>query len=43
VRTSGMRGEKIVEDYPYLERADFLAVYAYAAQSGQERKVLQLP
>jgi len=35
---SGMREEEILGDYPYLERADFPAVYAYAAQSGRERK-----
>ena len=30
--------EEILADYPYLEKADFPAVYAYAAQAGRERK-----
>ena len=28
---SGMSEDEILRDYPYLERADFPAVYAYAA------------
>jgi uncharacterized protein (DUF433 family) len=34
---SGMSEEEILEDYPYLERADFPAVYAYASRVGRER------
>ena len=34
---SGMTEEEILRDYPYLERADFPAVYAYASQAGRER------
>jgi uncharacterized protein (DUF433 family) len=34
---SGMREDEILSDYPYLEKADFLAVYAYASQFGRER------
>ncbi len=34
---SGMSETEILEDYPYLEKADFPAVYAYASQSGRER------
>ena len=35
---SGMTEEEILSDYPYLEKADFPAVYAYASQVGRERK-----
>ena len=35
---SGMTEDEILTDYPYLEKADFPAVYAYAAQGGRERK-----
>jgi uncharacterized protein (DUF433 family) len=35
---SGMREDEILADYPYLEKADFPAVYAYAAQAGRERQ-----
>ena len=35
---SGMTETEILADYPYLEKADFPAVYAYAAQAGRERK-----
>jgi Uncharacterized conserved protein len=35
---SGMTEEEILEDFPYLERADFPAVYAYASQSGRARQ-----
>lgn len=35
---SGMTEDEILRDYPYLEKADFPAVYAYASQSGRERK-----
>jgi len=34
---SGMTEDEILRDYPYLEKADFPAVYAYASQAGQER------
>lgn len=34
---SGMTEEEILDDYPYLEKADFPALYAYAAQTGRER------
>ncbi len=30
---SGLTEAEILEDYPYLEKADFPAVYAYAAQT----------
>jgi uncharacterized protein (DUF433 family) len=33
----GMSEDEILQDYPYLERADFPAVYAYASQAGRER------
>jgi len=35
---SGMTEDEILQDYPYLEKADFPAVYAYASQSGRARK-----
>ena len=35
---SGMTEDEILADFPYLEKADFPAVYAYAAQAGRERK-----
>jgi hypothetical protein len=31
---SGMTENEILGDYPYLEKADFPAVYAYASQAG---------
>ena len=31
---SGMTEDEILRDYPYLEKADFPAVYAYASQAG---------
>jgi uncharacterized protein (DUF433 family) len=34
---SGMTEEEILADYPYLEKADFAAVYAYASRLGRER------
>jgi uncharacterized protein (DUF433 family) len=34
---SGMTENEILNDYPYLEKADFPAVYAYASQAGRER------
>lgn len=30
---SGLSEEEILSDYPYLEKADFPAVYAYAAKT----------
>jgi len=33
----GMTEDEILADYPYLEKADFAAVYAYAAHCGRER------
>ena len=37
---AGMTEAEILADYPYLEKADFRAVYAYASQSGRERRSL---
>lgn len=34
---AGLSEDEILADYPYLEKADFPAVYAYAAQFGRER------
>jgi uncharacterized protein (DUF433 family) len=34
---SGMTEDEILRDYPYLEKADFPAIYAYASQAGRER------
>jgi uncharacterized protein (DUF433 family) len=34
---SGMTEAEILADYPYLESADFKAVYAYASHCGRER------
>ena len=33
----GMPEDEILDDHPYLEKADFPAVYAYAAQVGRAR------
>jgi uncharacterized protein (DUF433 family) len=33
---SGMSEDEILQDYPYLEKADFPVVYAYASQAGRE-------
>ncbi|MFN0103674.1 MAG: DUF433 domain-containing protein [Bryobacteraceae bacterium] len=33
---SGMTEDEILSDYPYLEKEDFAAVYAYAAETGRE-------
>jgi uncharacterized protein (DUF433 family) len=33
---SGMTEDEVPGGYPYLEKADFLAVYAYASQAGRE-------
>jgi uncharacterized protein (DUF433 family) len=35
----GMSEDEVLQDYPYLEKPDFPAVYAYASQAGRERKV----
>ena len=35
---AGMSEDEILEDYPYLEKADFGAIYAYAAATGRERR-----
>jgi uncharacterized protein (DUF433 family) len=37
---SGMTEDEILSDYPYLEKADFAAVYACAARIGRERNAL---
>jgi uncharacterized protein (DUF433 family) len=34
---SGMTEDEILRDFPYLEKADFPAVYAYASRFGRER------
>ena len=36
---SGMTEGDILNDYPYLEKADFPAVYSYASQAGRERRL----
>lgn len=33
---SGMNEDDILCEYPYLEKADFPAVYAYASHAGRE-------
>jgi uncharacterized protein (DUF433 family) len=33
---SGMTEDEILQEYPYLEKTDFPAVYAYASQTGQK-------
>jgi uncharacterized protein (DUF433 family) len=33
---SGMTEDEILNEYPYLEKADFPAVYAYASHAGRE-------
>ncbi len=38
---SGMAEEEILQDYPYLEKADFPAVYAYASQYGRGTPLLE--
>jgi uncharacterized protein (DUF433 family) len=35
---SGMTEDEILGDYPYLEKADFPAVYAYASKAGRDRQ-----
>jgi len=34
---SGMSEDEILGEYPYTEKADFPAVYAYAANAGRTR------
>ncbi|MCU1235488.1 MAG: hypothetical protein JWP63_3455 [Candidatus Solibacter sp.] len=34
---SGMTEDEILRDYPYLEKDDFPAVFAYASHAGRER------
>lgn len=34
---SGMTEEEILDDFPYLEKADFQAVYGWVSQFGKER------
>ncbi len=34
---SGMTEDEIPTDYPYLEKADFKAVYAFASHFGRDR------
>jgi uncharacterized protein (DUF433 family) len=36
---SGMTEDEILSDYPYLEKADFPAVYAYASHVGRGLEV----
>ena len=36
---SGMTEDEILGDYPYIEKADFPAVYAYAAQTGRNHQI----
>ena len=36
---AGMTEEEILQDYPYLEKADFPSVYAYASQVGRKHIV----
>jgi len=35
---TGLTEDEILQEYPYLEKADFPAVYAYASQAGRERR-----
>ena len=34
---AGMTEDEVLSEYPYLEKADFPAVYVYASQVGRER------
>ncbi len=36
---SGLSEDQILSDYPYLEKADFPAIYAYASHFGREHKI----
>lgn len=38
---SGMTKMEILDDYPYLEQADFPAIYAYASQVGRANSDVQ--
>ena len=35
---SGLTEDEILADFPYLEKLDFPAVYAFASQDGRERR-----
>jgi uncharacterized protein (DUF433 family) len=35
---SGLTEDEILQEYRYLEKADFPAVYAYASKAGRERR-----
>lgn len=37
---SGMTEDEILDEYPYLQRDDFKAVYSYAARFGREHAAL---
>jgi uncharacterized protein (DUF433 family) len=37
---SGMTEEEILDEYPYLEKADFAAIYACASEIGRGKLVL---
>jgi uncharacterized protein (DUF433 family) len=41
--SSGMTIEELLEDYPDLEREDFLAAIAYGAKLAQVKRVLPIP
>ncbi len=36
---AGSSEDEILADYPYLQREDFPAVYAYASRVGSERSI----
>ena len=38
ILVSGLTEDEILQEYPYLEKADFPAVYAYASQAGREHR-----
>jgi uncharacterized protein (DUF433 family) len=38
MRAAGMSEEEILVEYPYLEQADFAAVYAYSADTEKKRR-----
>jgi uncharacterized protein (DUF433 family) len=40
---SGMAEDEVLSDYPYLEKADFPAIYADAGQTGRARAPLSAP
>ena len=42
ILASGMSQDEILADYPYLEKPDFPAVYAYAAQTGDNSNHVEL-